>query len=273
MCLDRFYRGLDGVGAFRMAIKSFSEFISSIEKFRGTAANSELWYRGHGANSYVLQPGLHRSSLPLVKDMVITRENTTYDEFYRRSPLFDRPGGRDRWDLLFLMQHYRAPTRLLDWTSSPLVALFFALLSGHDTEDAVLWCLDPAEWNGKMLHDIGEAPKIFPTDDSMILQYHPKFDGKASRNEPLAIQGIVNNPRINAQKGKFVIFGTEPRSMEDFAKEFKIKPNGEILRKIEIDSSRRKAVMNDLESYGITYSTVFPDLEGLAIEISRKLMG
>ncbi|MER8466578.1 FRG domain-containing protein [Mesorhizobium sp. M1396] len=256
-----------------MAIKSFSEFISSIEKFRKLAANSELWYRGHGAEFYMLQPGLHRSPVPLVKELVVARENTTYDEFNRRSPLFDRPGGRDRWDLLFLMQHYRAPTRLLDWTSSPLVALFFALLSGRDTEDAVLWCLDPAEWNGKMLSDIGEAPKIFPTDDSMIVQYHPKFDGKISRNEPLAIQGIVNNPRINAQKGKFIIFGSEPKTMEDFSSDFKIKHNGGILRRIQVESRKRKIIMNDLESYGMTYSTVFPDLEGLAIEISRKQKG
>ncbi len=253
-----------------MIIKKFPQFVAQIEKFRGSAANKELWYRGHGAPTYVLQPGLHRSALPLDISVVRTTEKHTYDEFFRRSPLFDRPG-RDDWDLLFLMQHYRAPTRLLDWTSSPLIALFFALLSGRDNEDAVIWCLDPAAWNERMLSDIREPPRIFPTTDSIVEQYHPKYDGKISRNVPLSIQGIVNNPRINAQKGRFVIFGSEPKSMEKYSSEYKIKLNSGIINNLVVDASSRKAIMADLESYGITYSTVFPDLEGLAVEIARKV--
>jgi hypothetical protein len=252
-----------------MTISRFSEFINAVEKFRSKAASPELWYRGHGAESYRLEPFIHRNRKPGEKAAIEEMERAVYSEFSRRSPLYDSYR-RDRWDLLFLMQHYRAPTRLLDWTSSPLIALFFSLMSGSTREDAVVWCLDPAEWNGIVLRDIAEAPRVFITEERMVEQYHPSFEEKSSRNEPLAIQGIMNNPRINAQKGRFVIFSSEPKSLEEFAADYKVKDNGSIIYKITINKDEKPKILKDLESYGITYSTIFPDLEGLAIEIRRQ---
>ncbi|WFU08430.1 FRG domain-containing protein [Rhizobium sp. CB3090] len=251
-----------------MKISRFSDFIKAIEKFRaGRVAVNELWYRGHSAESYLLEPFIHRGRKPEDRNDIATMESAVYDEFLRRSPLFDAHR-RDQWDLLFLMQHYRAPTRLLDWTASPLIALYFALMSGNSKENSVVWCFDPAAWNGVVLDDIKEPPRIFTTDDGLVKQYHPTFKEKSNRNEPLAIQGIMNNPRINAQKGRFVIFAPQPAPLENFAQDYRVKPT--ILTKLIIDKSMKPQMLSDLESYGITYSTIFPDLEGLAIEIRRR---
>jgi len=55
---------------------------------------------------------------------------------------------KDEWDWIFLMQHYRAPTRLLDWSESPLVALYFALVDKlQEDSDGALWCMDPIALN------------------------------------------------------------------------------------------------------------------------------
>ncbi len=56
------------------------------------------------------------------------------------------PSNSDPLGWLFLMQHYRLPTRLLDWSQSPLVALYFAL-GKPDDRDAVLWALSPTQLN------------------------------------------------------------------------------------------------------------------------------
>lgn len=255
-----------------MAVSRFSEFIQAVEQFRKKAKGAELWYRGHSKTSYRLQPFIHRTKTAQDSVSIEAMEKSVYADFSRRSPLFDTHR-RDIWDLLFLMQHYRAPTRLLDWTSSPLVALFFALMDGRDEEDAVVWCIDPAAWNAVVLQDISEAPRIFTTDERLVGQYHPNFAEKSNRNEPLAIQGIMNNPRINAQKGRFVIFGSEPKPLEEFAKEYKVKVGSEVLSRIVLGKSTKVDVLRDLESYGITYSTIFPDLEGLAVEIRRQYGG
>lgn len=249
-------------------ISRFNEYIQAIEKFRAKASQGvELWYRGHGSNSYKLEPFIHRDRAAEHRAEIEGMEKSVYDELLRRSPLFDTYK-RDQWDLLFLMQHYRAPTRLLDWTASPLIALFFALMSGSKAQDAIVWCLDPSAWNGIILADIKEPARIFTTDESIVKQYHPTFDEKSSRSEPLAIQGIMNNPRINAQKGRFIIFGSEPKPLEVYAQQFKIRNN--VLHPLVIDKNAKPKILADLESYGVTYSTIFPDLEGLAIEIRRR---
>lgn len=251
-----------------MTIKTFSDFIKAIEKFRDNR-DTEFWYRGHSSTAYKLEPFTHRDRKPEDKASIAAAEQETYDEFVRRSPLFDGQR-RDQWDTLFLMQHYRAPTRLLDWTASPLVALYFALMSGNKKDPSVVWCFDPASWNGIVLADIKEPPRIFTTDDSLVKQYHPIHKDKTSRNEPLAIQGIMNNPRINAQKGRFVIFSSEPKPLEKFSVEYKVKEHGKTLNKLEIAPDFKDKLLVDLERYGITYSTIFPDLEGLALEIRRR---
>lgn len=250
-------------------ITNFSQYIKAIESFKKRALHKELWFRGHSSVSHKLEPFTHRSPTAGDKSAILLQERAAYSEFSRRYSLYDFHK-RDEWDLLFLMQHYRAPTRLLDWTSSPLIALYFALIDQNDDDAPFVWCVDPAEWNRIVLKDISEPARIFTTDERMVGQYHPFSDDVVSRTEPLAIQGIVNNPRLSAQKGKFFIFSPEPKPLEEYCKSYEIKQGGGVLSGIPIDPSAKASMLEDLESYGVTYSTIFPDLEGLALEIRRR---
>lgn len=251
-------------------VTSFSEFVAAVEQAKIALGGNELWYRGISRSSHSLLPGLFRHPILKTIDEITALESQIYQEFTFRSPSYDGLR-RDDWDRLFLMQHYRSPTRLLDWSSSPLVALFFAVTGATSaTEDAVVWVMDPSTWNAGMLNDISQQPCIFSTNDHMLETYHPLNQSKARRSQPLAMEGIINNARINAQKGKFVIFGHKLQSQEDSAVECPVWDKGMPISKIICDKSSIAKLSVDLTSYGITFSSIYPDLEGLAVELKIR---
>ena len=100
------------------------------------------WWRGCGDAKYRLIPSVHR------------REDTGYEmnvahrfRLQGGSREANCPAREDLLEWLFLMQHSRCPTRLLDWSESPLVALFFAVCNPDDGIDGALWALDAGSFN------------------------------------------------------------------------------------------------------------------------------
>ena len=84
-------------------------------------------------------PGLHRLKKP-------ASENDLINKFRQNANLLVEQSPKTDFDWLFVMQHYGVPTRLLDWTESPLVGLYFAVTE-HPNADGTLWVLKPIELN------------------------------------------------------------------------------------------------------------------------------
>src|SRR5215212_6895776 len=105
------------------------------------------------------------------------------------------------------MQHYRVPTRLLDWSESPLVGLYFAVTE-HPEKDGSLWCLDPVALNVhaniKFDHSL-EIPAV--GHDKVTENYLPSSIASESTTDLLliAVIGPRNSRRIAAQLGTFTI--------------------------------------------------------------------
>jgi hypothetical protein len=99
------------------------------------------WFRGQSDSSWDLTPGVYRPGFH-VKDeheRLLKERHLTQDFRAMSSGLLPYP--KSESDLYFIQQHYRMPTRQLDWTTSPLAALWFAAES-HDGRDGALFIID-----------------------------------------------------------------------------------------------------------------------------------
>lgn len=258
-----------------LTIKNFAsltEYMGFVEK-----QTDIRWYRGCGDSSYELIPSLYRHPGLTDASSLYEKEFEILKRFKQRSIPYIVSDWRwnDDLSILFIMQHYRVPTRLLDWTENPYIALYFALTGAEYKKvaaepeyetDAAVWVLSPSLWNQKALDEEPSPGIVSPPDDNHLNGYKP---GSSYRKpEPIALYGVYNSLRIVAQKGVFTLFGNRIRPMEksyidnDYPQDCLIKL---IIKKEHI-----KDMLGVLVRTGITDSVVFPDLEGLAKELKRQ---
>ena len=172
------------------------------------------------------------------------------------------PSNTDYPGWLFLMQHYGLPTRLLDWTESPLIALFFSIEEKkHEDEDGALWALCPTRLNNIQ----GVAATIFASDHHQV---KPLFDEAFVKKEKITEQvlSVLTNQidiRQLMQQSVFTIHGIDtPIDQLTSADNF--------VAKIKILKSAKKSFRQMIKLLGINRASIFPDLENLAKEISYR---
>lgn len=250
---------------------NFSEVLDLIENFQN--ANTVSWYRGVGDSKHNLLPTLFRHPQKKKDEEINILERNIRNAFSQRSPPFLDRSLTNVWDGLFFMQHYGIPTRLLDWSESPFVALYFALTGvkrntkGKATSDAVVWMLNPVDWNQGALSDITYQGGILDQTREEVKAYSPDTDLDQRRTTPVMIYGTHNSPRIVAQRGMFALFGKGSSSMEKSYQGTAFKQN--VLQKLVISKADVDGIATSLFRKGVSESTVFPDLYGLSMEIRR----
>jgi hypothetical protein len=141
-------------------------------------------------------------------------------------------------ELMVLAQHFGLQTRLLDWSSNPLIALWFACSDMEAETDVYFYCL---ESSGLIDRDIYEND---PFDIEEICVVEPR----------------LNNQRILAQQGLFTI---HPCLSTGFMALDEDKSIARGLHEILIPRESRKQILDDLSRLGVNERTVMPDLTGL----------
>jgi hypothetical protein len=248
---------------------NLTEFAAAVEESAANSGGVKLWFRGSAdREKYKLLPSLYRR--PDLNDFSDFQKIEKYmiGDFRYRSPPFIADLPTSDLELLFLMQHYGVPTRLLDWTENPFVALFFAVLQSFsnlpEDVDAAVWAINPKLMNEFSLKHISHHGGAIQISDSSARGYKP--DSDEINAEPVAIFGVHNSARIVAQRGVFVIFG---KNLSPLDQNQELLATG-ALSVIVIPHDQRPTLREGLQAIGLTDSTVFPDLDGLAREIRRR---
>lgn len=221
------------------SIKQYIELIEQITENNKTKGNkADIIFRGQPVDKPLL-PKLARLTL---RGSFINLEKLILEEFKRGSYPLTEFKPENRWDILALAQHHGLPTRLLDWSYSALVALWFAVCNpSENNENGIVWILAGEVKNFINDEDIESKDPL--TNDTIRI-----FRSK------------VVSRRISAQSGLFTIhkIGTnETIAPFEDDKEYKEK-----LTKVTIHPSSFAGIRKQLHILGVNSSTIFPDIDG-----------
>ena len=188
-------------------------------------------------------------------------------------PHLDTARPHNDWELLIAAQHHGVPTRLLDWTYSPLVAAFFATRPSADGGDhpRAIWRLD---WQRVHRHfklpplalQIEDLDAVFGEKQSHSLSPAKLFSTREHRTFACMIEPPSLDDRIVAQSATFTLCSTTCASFDRFLEDLEL---GDALVKYIIPVEDIGRFRDQLDMVGIDERRLFPDLDGVARAIQR----
>ena len=221
--LIRLLEAMDGFQAISSDtfLESFSDFDAFIE-----GGGQPVLYRGVSKETYSLQPSLFRirnsdKNIDIVEYEMLNRFKKQVNQLLTNAPKTDI-----QW--LVLAQHHGLPTRLLDWSLSPLVAAFFAA-SQDPSESGAIYRYNP---KGLEEEDDLDLNKL-----SNIKAFYPSHASQ----------------RVTAQSGMFTIHPSLTSVLIS-----------NHTSRIVIPAEKKTMVLDKLARYGFSYASIFPDLDGIA---------
>jgi len=242
-------------------MKSFE--VKNIEQFFKAVLSSTIlfkkmfWWRGQANLDWKVVPSLYHKGKH--KDEFNMIHSFMNHALVRRSNV---PNKDDLQGWLFLMQHFGLPTRLLDWSNSPLVALYFAIREElFSNKNGVVWGLQPAALNADQV----EIGSVLTLNHHKVLPFFANAfssSGQKDIKKILAISSQHIDTRQLLQASEFTIHGYEqPLNELSQADKFMVR--------IIIPVEAKPKLKESLRVLNITESQLFPDLDHLAIELEN----
>lgn len=273
-----------------ISVEEYARFIFLLKKEH---IHETLFFRGHSKLNYLLQPGIKREQYWLKNEKIMYQEllvRCAQDFIHCQTHL----------DNLVKMQHYGLPTRLLDITENPLVALYFACCSNGDKMGEV-FVLSTGSDNVKYAKsDKVAILSALPTlsykeqkrlyelckngmDEDSDIEYkilvgklaaeikscNPAFEPRICKKDLLGhifVIPIRNNQRIMKQEGSFIICGI---SEEQDRLDALCCSDSESKRIVLLVKDKEK-ILKELDMLSVNRASLFPEIDDVAEYIKEK---
>lgn len=272
-------------------VGSVRTFLTEMERFEPEKGFT-YFFRGHSRFSHRLVPSIYRDP------SWIANEDVLFKELVLRCPN-DFSGQESTFQSLVKMQHYSLPTRLLDITANPLVALYFACEhegTQRESGEVVVFRIPTAEIKYfdsdtvSVIANISRRPSTFklpeeelereafnedrqihyllhevkrekPYFEPFILRYHLE--------SVVCVKPKLDNARVIKQDGAFLLFGMNGRKTEPAS-----VPAGFLAaaasKRLLVEPGKKVFIRKQLESLGLTQASIFPEIDKVAEYIKRN---
>lgn len=230
------------------------------------------WFRGVRDQAHWPIPRVRRE-YTLRGERYLTQEfRARAGTRYARCPRYD-----DHADWLALMQHYRLPTRLLDWSHSAIIAAFFAVEPAmphmrpyrSDGANASIWVLDATELNERqglerLLYPLNAGDVRHLVEDAFRPR-RGRYAADARRGQEVAAAlAVESEGRMQAQRGAFTVHASEvPLNRMPGCDSW--------LRQLVIPNRAIPELARELVYMGVGVADLFPDLEHLALDMVGRI--
>ncbi|MGN6187130.1 MAG: FRG domain-containing protein [Thermoanaerobaculia bacterium] len=244
-------------GAIVTEVRSVGELLDYVAT-RVSVDNRILWFRGHRSREWPVAPSIWRGYDADDERNFTNRFRSRATTRMQTAPQYD-----DSAYWLSVMQHYGLPTRLLDWTRSPLIAAYFALQNyiyskRSQPQDACIWVLEP-----HILNVLEGFDNVTPALDAhtCVPMLTPAFTHRdKENNKVIAAMAAERDLRMFVQQGCFTVHSAR-RPLNDRSDRDKF------LTEILIPAECIRGFAQALDVAGFRKGDLFPDLANLADEL------
>ena len=290
------------------AVHSLNDFLSILDKYKTqfsqTHRNGSFVFRGMSDMSWKLLPGVLREYTEEQKSSTVVGgsysgkiysgyEYEILSHFRKEaSGLLPHVSQKDDITWLQYAQHYGVPTRLLDFTANPLVAMYFCCQS-ESNSDGVIWIINTITFESwsqdeAICSDMGPDYTREAIMNSIMREMRGDFDygevngePRAKKQRPILFIPPYIDQRMSAQSSRFMLWGNNTSALENMTKEenaILLCPDGNTYRKaydqrflakVVIPSGAKHGIMRELDLLNINEQSIFPGLDGIGRYINK----